>query len=551
MHMRPRSTVPTLPPGPRTGLESVSQVVVDKIVGVPRAATVLGAAAGLLLAGATLDAGAAPAATRPPNVVLIYADDLGYGDTGAYGATAVKTPHIDRLAAEGLRFTDAYATSAICTPSRFSLLTGRYAWREPGRGVLPGDAPMMIRPATVTVASLLKQAGYATAVVGKWHLGLGDGRPDWNGTIRPGPETLGFDHHFLIPATVDRVPCVFVEDGRVVGLDPADPIEVSYERPFPGLPLGRTHPELLTTLRATHGHDMAIVNGIGRIGYMRGGRAALWKDEDIADTLVRQATSWIAAHRDGPFFLYLATHDVHEPRVPHPRFRGRSPLGSRGDVIEELDWQAGAVLEALEKHGLADRTLVILSSDNGPIEDDGYEQVTPLTDRRGHRPGGPFRGAKYSILEAGTRVPLLVRWPGRVKPGVSPALVSQVDLAASLAALAGVAVPDGAAGDSVNVLPALLGDRTTARDHVVIQGTRGLALREGRWKLIPPGHGEIKDGLDAIHQTREEAGPTGLLFDLAADPEERTDLAAREPARVAALSKKLEQVRTAPAAPGR
>ena len=191
----------------------------------------------------------------------------------------------------------------------------------------------------------------------------------------------------------------------------------------------------------------------------------------------------------------------------------------------------------------------MLSSDNGPIEDDGYEDFTPVTDRRCHRPGGPFRGAKYSILEAGTRMPLLVRWPGRVKPGVSAALVSQVDLAASLAALAGVAVPDGAAADSVNVLPALLGESTTGRDHVVIQGTRGLALREGRWKLIPPGHGEIKDGLDAIHQTREEAGSTGLLFDLAADPAERNDLAAREPARVAAMAKRLEQVRTAPAAP--
>jgi arylsulfatase A-like enzyme len=514
-----------------------------------RRVRLLGAAACLLVGGNSRPAGAVPAAaaTRPPNVVLIYADDLGYGDTGAYGATAVKTPHIDRLAAEGLRFTDAYATSAICTPSRYSLLTGRYAWREPGRGVLPGDAPMMIRPGVVTVASLLKQAGYATAVVGKWHLGLGDGRPDWNGTIRPGPETLGFDHHFLIPATVDRVPCVFVENGRVVGLDPADPIEVSYEAPFPGLPLGRTHPHLLTTLRATHGHDMAIVNGIGRIGYMRGGRAALWEDEDIADTLVRQAASWIAAHREGPFFLYLATHDVHVPRVPHPRFRGRTPLGSRGDAIAQFDAQAGAVLDELEKHGLSDRTLVVLSSDNGPIEDDGYEDFTPAAARPSHRPGGPFRGAKYSILEAGTRMPFLVRWPGRVKPGTSPALVSQVDLAASLAALAGMRVPDGGAPDSVNVLAALLGDSTTARDHLIVQGTRDLALREGRWKFIPPGHGDVKDGLDATQQARQEVGPTGLLFDLAADPAERNDLAAREPGRVASMAKRLEQLRATPA----
>jgi arylsulfatase A-like enzyme len=509
----------------------------------------LGLATGLLTAAGSSPLGAAP--PRPPNVVLVYADDLGWGDTGPYGGTGARTPRIDQLAAQGLRFTDAYATSAICTPSRFSLLTGRYAWREPGRGVLPGDAPMAIRPGTPTIASLLKQKGYATAVVGKWHLGLGDGRPDWNGTIRPGPETLGFDHHFLIPATVDRVPCVFVEDGRVVGLDPSDPIEVSYTTPFPGLPLGRTHPELLTTLRATHGHDMAIVNGIGRIGYMRGGRAALWKDEDIADTLVRRATSWIAAHRGEPFFLYFATHDVHVPRVPHPRFRGRTPLGSRGDAIAQFDAQAGAVLEALETNGLADRTLVVLSSDNGPVEDDGYEDFTPAAARPSHRPGGPFRGAKYSILEAGTRMPRLVRWPRRVKPGVSAALVSQVDLAASLAALAGVRVPDGAALDSVNVLAALLGDSATGRDHLVVQGTRDLALREGRWKFIPPGHGEIKDGLDAIHQTREEAGPTGLLFDLAADPSERNNLAAREPARVAAMARRLAQLRAAPAATAR
>jgi arylsulfatase A-like enzyme len=502
-------------------------------------------ASALLVASAGLASAAPPPDRRPPNVVLIYADDLGWGDTGPYGATAVKTPHIDRLAAEGLRFTDAYATSAICTPSRFSLLTGRYAWRESGRGVLPGDAPMMIRPGTPTIASLLKQKGYATAVVGKWHLGLGDGRPDWNAAIRPGPETLGFDHHFLIPATVDRVPCVFVEDGKVVGLDPADPIEVSYTTPFPGLPTGRTHPQMLT-LRATHGHDMAIVNGIGRIGYMRGGRSALWKDEDIADTLVRQATGWIDAHRDGPFFLYFATHDIHEPRVPHPRFRGRSTLGSRGDVIEEFDWQAGAILDALEKHGLARSTLVVLSSDNGPIEDDGYESLSPMTDRRGHRPGGPFRGAKYSLLEAGTRMPLVVRWPGRVKPGVSSALVSQVDLARSLAALVGASVPEGAAVDSENVLPALLGDSPTGRDHVVVQATRDLALREGRWKLIPPGASEVKDGLDAIHQTRETVGPNGLLFDLEVDPAERRDLSAREPERAAGMAKRLERIRAAP-----
>jgi arylsulfatase A-like enzyme len=216
-------------------------------------------------------------------------------------------------------------------------------------------------------------------------------------------------------------------------------------------------------------------------------------------------------------------------------------------VIEQFDAQAGAILDALGKHGLERSTLVVLSSDNGPIEDDGYEDFTPPSARPTHRPGGPHRGAKYSLLEAGTRMPLVVRWPGRVKPGVSPALVSQVDLARSLAALVGASVPEGAAVDSENVLPALLGDSPTGRDHVVVQATRDLALREGRWKLIPPGANEVKDGLDAIHQARETVGPNGLLFDLETDPAERRDLSAREPERAAAMAKRLERLRAGPA----
>lgn len=234
--------------------------------------------------------------------------------------------------------------------------------------------------------------------------------------------------------------------------------------------------------------------------------------------------------------------------MPHPRFRGRSPLGRRGDVIEEFDWQAGAVLDALDQHGLAPNTLVICSSDNGPIGDDGYEELTPATDLS-HRPGGPFRGAKYSILEAGTRMPFIVRWPGRVKPGVSTALISQVDLAASLAALARVPLPNRAAPDSRNLLPVLLGDSPTGRDHVNIQGIQDLALREGPWKFIPPGHRDVRDGLDAVKQTRQQVSPPGLLFNLATDPAERDDLSAREPERVAAMATKLEQLRNAPAKP--
>jgi len=350
---------------------------------------------------------------RLPNIVLIYADDLGYGDVSANGARRVRTPNIDRIAREGVRFTHAHSPSATCTPSRYALLTGEYAWRRPGTAVLPGDARLIIEPGRPTLPSMLKDRGYRTGVVGKWHLGLGAGELDWNDEIRPGPLEIGFDYAFLIPATGDRVPCVYVEDHRVANLDPADPIRVSYTDPFPGEPLGRTHPQLLR-MHPSHGHDMAIVNGISRIGYMTGGRKALWKDEDMADVITAKALQFLERHRQEPFFLYFSTHDIHVPRVPHPRFAGRSGMGPRGDAILQLDWCVGEILGALDRHGLARNTLVVFTSDNGPVIDDGYrdEAVEKLGD---HRPAGPWRGGKYSNFEGGTRVPFFVRWPESVR----------------------------------------------------------------------------------------------------------------------------------------
>ena len=271
-------------------------------------------------------AGAQPAAR--PNVVLIYTDDLGYGDTSAYGATTIKTPQIDRIAREGVRFTSGYATSATCTPSRFSMLTGKYAWRQQGTGVLPGNASLIIDPARTTLPSMLRAAGYHTGVVGKWHLGLGGPKgPDWNAAITPGPNDVGFAYSFIMAATGDRVPTVYVEDGRVVGLDPKDPIRVDYEKPIGDWPTGKASPELLTTQRPSHGHDQTIVNGVSRIGYMTGGKAALWRDQDMADTFTRKAVSYIEQHQREPFFLFFATHDPHVPRVPHERFVGKSGMG--------------------------------------------------------------------------------------------------------------------------------------------------------------------------------------------------------------------------------
>jgi arylsulfatase A-like enzyme len=483
-------------------------------------------------------AAAALGQTRRPNIVLIYADDLGYGDVGCYGAKRVKTPNLDRMAARGLRFTNAHSSSATCTPSRYSLLTGEYAWRKPGTAVLPGDATMIIEPGRVTAASMLKQAGYATGVVGKWHLGLGKGKVDWHTEIVPGPREIGFDYSFLIPATGDRVPCVYVENQRVVGLDPADPIRVAYDQPIAGEPLGREHPEMLK-MHPSHGHDMAIVNGVSRIGYMSGGKPALWTDEDMAHTITSRATSFIDRNKTRPFFLYFATHDIHGPRVPHPRFAGKTGMGPRGDAIVEFDWSVGRVMESLERNGLARNTLVIVSSDNGPVVDDGYrdEAVEKLGD---HKPAGPLRGGKYSKFEAGTRVPFIVRWPERVRGGrVTDAAFSQVDLLASFAAVAGQRVPEGAGPDSMNMLAALTGESGTGRPYVVEHaGTLGVI--EGEWKYIAPNKG-VKVQVNTNTETGNDPGPQ--LYRLSEDIGERRNVAAEFPERVKAMEGLLERVR--------
>ena len=513
------------------------------------------ALAGLLLAGFDGAAGApgAPAGRAAaqeqqalrPNIVLIYADDLGYGDMGCYGATAVPTPNLDRLAREGLRFTDAHSSSATCTPSRYALLTGEYPWRKPGTNILPGNAALIIPPGTPTLASVLKAAGYATGVVGKWHLGLGRGGLDWNGPIRPGPLELGFDDCFLVPATGDRVPCVYVEKDRVVGLDPADPIQVSYGQPIGSEPTGRTHPELLK-MKLTHGHDMTIVNGISRIGYMTGGKAARWVDEDMADTLTAKAVDFIERHRDRPFFLFFSTHDIHVPRVPHPRFVGRTEMGPRGDAIVQFDECVGRLLQSLDRWQLAERTLVIVTSDNGPVLDDGY--ADEAVERLGsHRPSGPWRGGKYSLYEGGTRVPFLVRWPGHVPTGTSEALICQVDLVASLARLVGRALPPDAAPDSFDLSSALLGRVAQGRETLV-EHAGGLALRKGTWKYIPAagGTGKGAKASKAAKVDPERAPASAALFDLASDPGETRNLASQQPQRVAEMAALLDAIRSAP-----
>lgn len=478
----------------------------------------------------------APAASAPrvasPNVVVILADDLGYGDVGCYGATKIPTPNIDRLSGQGLRFTDAHCTSATCTPSRYALLTGEYPWRKKGTGILPGDAPLIIEPGRTTLPSILQKSGYRTGVIGKWHLGLGAaGGADWNGEVKPGPREIGFDYNFIMAATGDRVPCVFIENQRVVGLDTNDPIQVSYDKRIGDEPTGREHPELLK-MGLSEGHDGTIINGISRIGFMTGGHAARWKDEDMADVFTHKAIEFIGHHTSQPFFLYFAAHDPHVPRVPHPRFVGKSGCGVRGDAIVQFDWCVGEILAALDRLNISSNTLVILSSDNGPVLDDGYADGA-VKDRNGHLPAGPLRGGKYSIYEGGTRIPFIVRWPGRVMPGISDALLSQVDLAASLAALTGQKLSVGDAPDSSNVLAALLGERKVGRDKLVEHDGRSrLAFRDGNSKFIEPSH-------------RRNDPVQAELYNLGSDLGETNNLSGAQTESGERLSRKLNSVRQA------
>lgn len=432
---------------------------------------------------------AAKEAEKAPNVIFIVADDLGYGDLSCYGAQRICTPHVDSLAASGIRFTDAHAVASTSTPSRYSLFTGHYSWRRNDTGIATGDAGMVIRPEQTTIADIFKAAGYETGAVGKWHLGMGDksGTQDWNGKVTPGPSDLGFDYSCLMAATGDRVPCVWMENQRVMNYDASAPIFVSYQKPFEGEPLGKDHPELLTKLKPSHGHDMAIVNGISRIGYMKGGGKALWMDENIADTIAAKAIRFIDEHNEKPFFLYVGTNDIHVPRYPHDRFRDKSGMGYRGDAILQFDWTVGQIMEALDRNGIRENTLVILTSDNGPVVDDGYkdQSVEQLGD---HRPAGALRGGKYSNFEAGTRVPFIVSWPKSVKPDVSNLLFSHIDLFASMEELVGQDMGESAGPDSQNRLQALLGKDSTGRDYI-IEASQSLSISDGTYKYIEPNNG--------------------------------------------------------------
>ena len=470
-----------------------------------------------------------------PNVVIIYLDDLGYGDLSCYGATRLKTPNIDKLANGGVRFTNSYATSATCTPSRYALLTGQYPWRNSDAKILPGSAPLIIDTAQMTIPKMLKEKGYHTGVVGKWHLGLGTGIVDWNQLVSPGPNDVGFDYAFIMAATQDRTPTVFLEIGLVEGLEKDDPLLVDYEKNFEGEPTGLDNPELCT-MKWHHGHNNSIHNGIPRIGFQKGGKSALWVDENMSDTFLGKAQQYIQKNKSKPFFLYYALQQPHVPRTPNQRFVGASGMGPRGDAIVEADWCVGELIKTLEAEGLLENTLIIFSSDNGPVLNDGYydDAVEKLG---GHTPTGPLRGGKYSLFEAGTRVPFMAYWKGKIEPKVSDALFSHIDLLSSLAKLAGI---ETRVPDSQELLEVLMGKSQQGREELVLEATSRTALRKGDWVLIPPYKGPAKQT-----QVNIELGNSKefQLYNLKEDIGQQNNLAKSEPEKLQELIKTFENIR--------
>ena len=523
------------------------------------------AAASIAIALSGVGCGAAPDRDPRPNVLVIYLDDVGFNDVSAYGGGALKTPRIDELAASGQRFIRGHAASATCTPSRFSLLTGRYPFRNERAEILPGDAPLLIEPGSLTVASHLASVGYHTAVIGKWHLGLGEGGVDWNADVKPGPLEIGFDHSYLLPSTNDRVPTVYLDGHRVENLDPSDPITVSYREPdgdWPRdeWPTGIERPDLLR-YGADRQHSGTIINGVSRIGWQHGGTSALWIDEEMTDRFTERAVDYMAERTETgePWFLFFNLHNIHVPRLPHPRFVGQSGLGLRGDAMLEADWSIGELIDALDRLGIRDDTLVVLSSDNGPVMDDGYADGA-LKDNADHDGSGVYRGGKYTLWEGGTRVPFIVSWPGTIEAGVSDALVSQIDFLAVAAALADAPLgkPEETALDTRDMTEAWFGRDPRGRDVLITQGVGGLGLHVGNMKFIAPDrarrnfnrHWSVLKHAEPGNPLRSApANPNAHLFDLSGDPGEARNLAPDRPGEVVEMQRLLDAILEDPAHP--
>lgn len=468
-------------------------------------------------------------AQQKPNVIVILADDLGYGDVSAYGSTTIKTPNIDRLAHEGVSFTNGYACSATSTPSRYGLLTGMYPWKKANARILEGDAPLLIDTQQYTLPKMMQSAGYYTAAIGKWHLGMGNGKIDWNKAISPSVNDVGFDFSCVIAATVDRVPTVYIENGQVLNGDPNDPIQVSYVKNFEGEPTALTNPEMLK-MQWSHGHNNSVINGIPRIGYMKGGTKARWNDEEMAGYFADKVDDFLGKQGEKPFFLYYGLHEPHVPRTPHSDFVGKSGMGPRGDAILEADWCVGKLIENLEKRHMLENTIIIFSSDNGPVLNDGYKD-NAVEMLGNHKPAGGLRGGKYSLFDGATHVPFFLYWKNAVKPAVSEALVTQLDIMPSLAKLLGINMPKKVDGNQI--LNALTGKSSQGREEFVVEASGRLALIKNGWAMLPPYKGPV------TNEAGNELGnlPEFNLFNLNKDKGQTENLATQQPGRLKKMKK--------------
>ena len=454
-------------------------------------------------------------AKSPPNIVIILADDMGLGDVGAYNAASkAPTPSLDTLAATGMRFTDAHSPSGVCTPTRYGLLTGRYSWRtNMKKGVLKGYSPLLIQPDRSTIGSMLQARGYTTAVIGKWHLGLGNEEvTDYTQPLSPGPNDVGFDYFFGIPASLDMEPYTFVENDRVF-------------TSFDGEEIGDSE-------RRRYGGE----------GFWRGGPIA--RDFAHVDVLPQIAAHSVAfiqqqaeADNDQPFFLYVPFSAPHTPWMPTPEFIGRSEIGYYGDFVVQVDDTVGQILNALDETGVSDDTIVVFAADNGG------RWLPEDIEKWGHRSNLHYRGQKADIFEGGHRVPLIVSWPGQVSPGTENGhLTSLTDIYATIADIIGVESGPEDAPDSETILPTLLGEDQPQRASVIHHSARGMfAVRAGDWKLIE-GLGSGGFTKPAVIEA-EEGGPAGQLYNLAEDPSEETDLYLERPDIVERLTRILEETR--------
>ncbi|WP_158230940.1 sulfatase family protein [Rhodopirellula bahusiensis] len=485
------------------------------------------------LAASLLVIGSVCAKDRP-NVVVLLMDDLGYGDLSCYGATKVKTPNVDQLAAAGRRFTDAHSPASVCTPSRYNLLTGRYAWRTwNGSSTLWANDPLLIDPDRFTIADLFQTQGYSTACIGKWHLGFGDRNqpgwddilgPDYNLPLKPGPNDVGFEYFWGFPH-VGQFPHIIIENDRVLNLDPNHPLKITpdkragFEKDY----LRRPRSGLAAALGQSGPDEM------------------FYKHKDLSDMLTDRAVRWIEEYEsDQPFFLYVAHRNIHAPIIPAKRFRETSEIGPRGDFIAEMDWSVGQVVDALQRKQVLENTLLLLTSDNGGVV--RYQPIEYAADH-GHLINGPLRGQKTTVYEGGHRIPFIARWPKMIKAGsTSDEMIALTDMLATFSDYFEFELPDDAGEDSFSVLTALLDvPSSRPRRNVLVNDSFSslFSIRQGPWKLIL---GQDGGGAGELPHLDAEQ-PAVQLYHLGRDIAEKDNLSKLHPDRVAQLTALLEQIR--------